>query len=137
MCVCVCSLLTFIFNKGHDRSSAIKRNSKPIFLTEIFPQYTFIGVCVCVCVFVCSIYSAYVANIMYFYIVLYNICGASLVAQVVKNLPAVQETWVQGWEDPQRREWLPTPVFLPQEFHEQRSLVGYSSWYFKKSGMTE
>ena len=54
----------------------------------------------CVCVFVCSIYSAYVANIMYFYIVLYNICGASLVAQVVKNLPAVQETWVQGWEDP-------------------------------------
>ena len=27
---------------------------------------------------------------------------ASLVAQLVKNLPAVQETWVQslGWEDP-------------------------------------
>ena len=27
--------------------------------------------------------------------------GASLVAQMVKNLPAVQETWVQslGWED--------------------------------------
>ena len=27
---------------------------------------------------------------------------ASLVAQIVKNLPAVQETWVQslGWEDP-------------------------------------
>ena len=28
--------------------------------------------------------------------------GASLVAQMVKNLPAVQETWVRllGWEDP-------------------------------------
>ena len=28
--------------------------------------------------------------------------GASLVAQLVKNLPATQETWVQslGWEDP-------------------------------------
>ena len=25
-------------------------------------------------------------------------------------------------------EWLPTPVFLPGEFHGQRSLVGYSSW---------
>ena len=27
---------------------------------------------------------------------------ASLVAQLVKNLPAIQETWVQslGWEDP-------------------------------------
>ena len=27
---------------------------------------------------------------------------------------------------PWRREWQPTPVFLPGEFHEQRSLVGYS-----------
>ena len=40
---------------------------------------------------------------------------AFLVAQSVKNLPAMQETWVQslGWEDPWRREWQPTPVFLP------------------------
>ena len=27
---------------------------------------------------------------------------------------------------PWRRECLPTPVFLPGEFHEQKSLVGYS-----------
>ena len=27
---------------------------------------------------------------------------------------------------PWRREWLPTPVSLPREFHGQRSLVGYS-----------
>ena len=27
---------------------------------------------------------------------------------------------------PWRREWLPTLVFLPQEFHRQRSLVGYN-----------
>ena len=26
----------------------------------------------------------------------------------------------------QRREWLPTPVFLPRESHAQRSLAGYS-----------
>ena len=39
---------------------------------------------------------------------------ASLVAQMVKNPPAMQETWVRslGWEDPRRREGLPTPVFL-------------------------
>ena len=38
---------------------------------------------------------------------------------MVKNLPAMQETWVQsvGWEYPLRREWLSTPVFLPGEFH--------------------
>ena len=46
---------------------------------------------------------------------------ASLAAQLVKNPPAMQETWVQslGWEDPWRRERLPTsgyPVFWPGEF---------------------
>ena len=41
-----------------------------------------------------------------------------------------QEMRVQslGWEDPWRRKWQPTPVFLPGEFHGQRSLVGYSPW---------
>ena len=29
---------------------------------------------------------------------------------------------------PQRRKWLPTPVFLPGEFHVQRSLAGPSPW---------
>ena len=39
---------------------------------------------------------------------------ASLVAQTVKNLPAMQETQAQSldWKDPLRRKWLPTPVFL-------------------------
>ena len=33
---------------------------------------------------------------------------ASLVAQLVKNLPAVQETWIQslGWEDPLEKEMV-------------------------------
>ena len=53
---------------------------------------------------------------------------ASLVAQMVKNPPIMQETWIQslGWEDPRRRKWQPTPVLLPGEFFEQRSLAGYS-----------
>ena len=39
---------------------------------------------------------------------------ASLITQLVKNSPAMQETLVRflGWEDPWRRERLPTPVFL-------------------------
>ena len=59
---------------------------------------------------------------------------ASLVAWLVKNLPAMQETWVQslGWEDPLRREWLPTPVFWSGEFHGL-----YSSWGLKESDTTE
>ena len=51
---------------------------------------------------------------------------ASLVAQMVKNLPAMQETWVLSLEDPQRREWLPTPVFLPEKSHGQRSQAVYN-----------
>ena len=66
-------------------------------------------------------------------------CKASLIAQSVKNLPAVQETqvWSLGWEDPWRRKWWPTPVSLPGKSHGQRSLVGSSSWGCKESGTTE
>ena len=46
----------------------------------------------------------------------------SLVAQMVKNLPAMRETWIQslGWEDSWRKSWQPTPrhgnpVLLPGE----------------------
>ena len=38
---------------------------------------------------------------------------------------------------PWRREWQPTPVSLPGEFHGQRSLAGYSLWGRKESDMTE
>ena len=63
----------------------------------------------------------------------------SLVAQMVKNLPAMQETWIQslGQEDPLEKEWQPTPVFSPGESHGQRSLAGYSPWGRKELDMTE
>ena len=50
---------------------------------------------------------------------MYYYYWVSLVTQLVKNLPAMQQTWVWslGWEDPWRRENLPTPVFWPGEFH--------------------
>ena len=51
----------------------------------------------------------------------------------------MQETQVQslGQEDPWRREWQPTPVFLPGEFHGQKSLEGYSLWGLKELDRTE
>ena len=41
----------------------------------------------------------------------------SLVAQMVKNSPEMQETWVwsQGWEIPWKRAYKPIPLFLPEE----------------------
>ena len=55
-----------------------------------------------------------------------EVIGASLAAQLVKNLPAMQETWVNPWvrKFPWRRKWQPTPVFLPGKSHGQRSLAG-------------
>ena len=54
--------------------------------------------------------------------------AASRFTQVVTNLPAMQETWIRSQlgKIPWRRTWQPTPVFLPGEFHAQRSLAGYS-----------
>ena len=56
---------------------------------------------------------------------LYQYVWASLVAQMVKNLSAVQETGFDPWLGtlPWRREWPPTPGFLPGELHEQGSFV--------------
>ena len=43
--------------------------------------------------------------------------------------------WVR--KIPWRREWPPTPVFLPGEPHGQRSLVGYSLWTHKELDTAE
>ena len=53
---------------------------------------------------------------------------ASLVAQLVKNLPAMQETQIRflGWEVPWMRAWQPTPIFLP----------GESPWTEEPGGLT-
>ena len=88
---------------------------------------------VCVCVFcVCVLCVCVIAPLCHY-------VRASLVAQMVKNLPAMQETRVRslGWKDPGRREWQPTPGFLPGQFHGQRNLAGYSPWGLEKSEMTE
>ena len=62
-----------------------------------------------------------------------------LVAQMVKNLPAMRETqvWFLGQEDPLKKGIVTPPVVLPGESHEQRSLVGYSLWNHKESNTTE
>ena len=60
-------------------------------------------------------------------------------AQLVKNLPAMQETQFDSrvGKIPWRRAWQPTSVFLPEKPHGQRSLAGYSPWDHKESDMTE
>ena len=54
----------------------------------------------------------------------------SLVAQMVKNLPAVQALhWFNPWVGRilWRREWQPTQVFLPREFQGQRDSLTWKT----------
>ena len=65
---------------------------------------------------------------------------ASLVAQLVKNLPSMRETWVRslGWEDPLEEGTATHSSNLARRIpHEQRSLAGYSPWGRKELDMTE
>ena len=63
----------------------------------------------------------------------------SLVAQMAKNLPAMQETWIRslGWEDPLEEVMATHSCFCLENPHRQRGLAGYSPWGCKKSDMTE
>ena len=51
-------------------------------------------------------------------------------AQLVKNPPSMQETWVRflSWEDPLEEGKATHSSILSEESHGQRSLVGYSPW---------
>ena len=59
--------------------------------------------------------------------------GVSLVAQLVKNPPVMQEIQVRSCrKTPWRRKQQPGPLFWPGKSHGQRSLAGYSSWGHKR-----
>ena len=60
-------------------------------------------------------------------------------AQIVKNLPTMQDTQIQslGHEDPLEKKWQSTPVYLPGKSYGHRSLAGYSQWGHKEWDTTE
>ena len=63
---------------------------------------------------------------------------ASLVAQLIKNLPTMQETWVRSLlgKIPWTRKQQSIPVLLPGKFHGQRSRTGCSAWNCKELDTT-
>ena len=62
-----------------------------------------------------------------------------LITQIIRNLPAMWETWIQsmGEEDSLEKEISTHPVFLPRKSQGQRSLMGYSPWGHKEADTTE
>ena len=68
----------------------------------------------------------------------FRIFEASLVAQMVESACNGGDPWVG--KIPWRKRWQPTPVFLPGEFHGQRSLllcICSLTWSHKELDMTE
>ena len=65
--------------------------------------------------------------------------GYGKVAQMVKKLLTMWETqvWSLGQEAPLEKGIQPSPVFLPGEFHGQRSLASYSPWGCKELDTTD
>ena len=65
---------------------------------------------------------------------------ASLVAQMVKNLPAIQNTWVRSldWDYPLEKGMATHSSILAWRIHPMdRSLAGHSPWGCKESDTTE
>ena len=58
-----------------------------------------------------------------------------MVAQLVKNLPVMQEIQIQslGWEDPLEKGMATHSSILAWRIHGRRRLVGYSPWGHKES----
>ena len=64
---------------------------------------------------------------------------ASLVTQIIKNLPVIRRPQFDPWVRKIRwsREWQPTAVLLPGELHRQRGLAGYGPWGCSESDTTK
>jgi len=83
--------------------------------------------------------------VFWFFCVFFFFFWTSLVAQMVKRLSTMWETWVRslGRKIPWRRKWQPTPILLPRKSQGRRSLVqekpgaGYCPWGRKESDTTE
>ena len=80
------------------------------------------------------IFIAVKSDILYLIDILFTTMWAPLVAQLIKNLPAMWETWVRslGWEDPLENRMATHSSTWPGESHRL-----YSPWGCKESDMTE
>ena len=87
------------YSKGHNLSTATLQ----VFI------FWLVG-----CIIFCILFLSFVFS---FFLSLFFVCyyRVSLVAQMVKSLPAMQETWVG--KIPLEKGMQPTPVFQPGEFH--------------------
>ena len=146
------SLSTWLYNMHQDLKYTFSLTSKSVFI-----NYFIISAktCTWMCIVILIFFSVFIlikiirAHSFKSEIVLHGLllkttlpitCSSdtSLVAQKVKNRPAMQETWVWslGWEDPLEKEMATHSSVLAWKIHGLRSLAGYSPWGHEKSDTT-
>ena len=84
---------------------------------------------------VCILYTHTHIHYIYISIVIYRKGGSAGKESALQCRRSGFNPWVG--KIPWRREWLPTPVFLPGEFNGQRTLAGCSPWGHKELDTTE
>ena len=119
------------FHKRGTKTLMIKKDYIELYQAKIFSVWKYEK---------CTYISHFIFYKLFYMIdIHYNIYLISLVAQSVKSLPAMWETWVLSlvWEDHLEKDMATHTVLLPEESHGQRSLVGYSPWDHKELDTTE
>ena len=86
------------------------------------------------CLFSFAVYFLFFETFLWFWFCFLGFPGAQMANSTQCRRPGF-DPWVR--RIPWRREWLPTPGYLPGEFLGQRILAGYSLWGHKELDMTE
>ena len=121
---------TLMAESEEEHPGAVSRAEKAL----SFEGYVSRGVCVLTVHYPAHLFFIYCCFLFYWSIIVLD-----LVAQSVKICLKCRIPRFDPWDGniPWRREWLPTPVFLPRKSPGQRSLVGYSPWGHKELDTTE
>ena len=129
-------------NKTQSFSKSINSHivsMKLFFITHIFIDSGFASILYTF--FFLFIFPSFSHTLPYFWAQLFILCfpvgtrGKESTCQYRRHKRHEFDPWVE--RTPWRKKWQPTLVFLPGEFHGQRSLVGNSPWGRRESDTTE
>ena len=121
---------TFVASKHHSPlhklglAEKVLENTRQVRLKRTHPRHAIVCVCVCVCV--CVLHSGWNTPS--------TLRGASVVAQMVKNLPAMQETWV--WSLGQEYA-LEKGMAIQSSILAWKNPINRGTWWFTVCGVTK
>ena len=110
--------------------------SDPLYVESLGTGFFFLSICLFFTPACCSLK---LPKLLVIFSCIFCSFGASMVAQMVKNLPAMQETWVRslGWENPLEKGMAMHSSILAWRIPWTEDMAAYSPWVCKESDTTE